>query len=287
MRYKLGCVAVCAIVVWQLGHSARPPFTPNFYCDHGYLRENADVCQDRLNRPAPLDECVNCFEYRNSIVGQTPYKTARKPANTGIGLAPLHIAIVVPYRNREGHRGVFEMHMKRYFENHFPNDVFHLWIVEQANDEAFNRAWLANVGFTEAMKFRKDWRCVVFHDIDLVPQPGVPYTECPLPIQLGSELQHFNWGVPYATFAGGIVSMAPKHWNQINGYSNDYVGWGGEDDDLYHRLRLNKLLGGKNHIVRPSKGTGRFNTIDESKAAHTGVRPFGPRGTGVTAAYNR
>ena len=75
MRYKLGCVAVCAIVVWKLGHSVsqhgtRPPFTPNFYCDHGYLRENADVCQDRLNRPAPIDECVNCFEYRNSIIDQ-------------------------------------------------------------------------------------------------------------------------------------------------------------------------------------------------------------------------
>jgi hypothetical protein len=47
----------------------------------------------------------------------------------------------------------------------------------------------------------REWDCVVLHDVDLVPHPGVPYTECDSPIQLGSELEHFNWGVPYHAIA--------------------------------------------------------------------------------------
>merc|ERR1719265_2536628 len=69
--------------------------------------------------------------------------------------------------------------------------------------------------------------------------------------------------------------MNPKHWRQINGFSNEYFGWGGEDDELFHRLRLNQLLFGDCHpfctehdaqigktglsIKRPGKGKGRFS----------------------------
>lgn len=69
--------------------------------------------------------------------------------------------------------------------------------------------------------------------------------------------------------------MSPKHWYQINGFSNDYFGWGGEDDELHHRLRLTQLLYGDCYpfcrkgdpqegrtgisIKRPPKGHGRFS----------------------------
>ena len=38
--------------------------------------------------------------------------------------------------------------------------------------------------------------------------------------------------------------MSLKHWRMINGFGNNYFGWGGEDDELHHRLRLNGLLYG-------------------------------------------
>lgn len=31
--------------------------------------------------------------------------------------------------------------------------------------------------------------------------------------------------------------MRPVHWRAVNGFSNFYPGWGGEDDDLFHRVR--------------------------------------------------
>ena len=41
--------------------------------------------------------------------------------------------------------------------------------------------------------------------------------------------------LPYATIFGGVVAFKPSEWRKINGFSNRYFGWGGEDDDLFNR----------------------------------------------------
>lgn len=58
----------------------------------------------------------------------------------------------------------------------------------------------------------------------------------------GSELEHFNWNIAYDISSGGIVSLHKDHLRMINGFSNDFKGWGGEDNDLGQRLRINNLL---------------------------------------------
>lgn len=180
---------------------------------------------------------------------------------------PVHVGIVIPYRNRDYHAGVLIPHLLNYRREHFPCDYFHVWVIEQDNAEPFNRAWLGNVGLSMALNASVRFKCIVFHDVDLKPAAGVPYTSCDTPVQLSSELEHFNWGVPYDASAGGVVSMSPEHWRLVNGFSNGYVGWGGEDDDLHHRIQMAGLLkGGK--IDRPKPGAGRFHTIDESKDKH-------------------
>ena len=39
---------------------------------------------------------------------------------------------------------------------------------------------------------------------------------------------------PFIT--GGVLAIRPQQMDQVNGYSNIYWGWGGEDADLYNRL---------------------------------------------------
>ena len=181
-----------------------------------------------------------------------------------------HHAILVPYRNRTYHLARFKEHMGPYLRRNFPNDSFTLWIVEQGDERLFNRAWLGNVGITEAIRAESRTQCIIFHDVDLVPEcDGVPYNRCRLPTQLGSELEHFNWGVPYPTSFGGVTTMHVDHWRQVNGFSNDYWGWGGEDDDLFERVRINGLLDeSTNTVHRPPKGKGRFHTISQSSQTH-------------------
>jgi hypothetical protein len=180
---------------------------------------------------------------------------------------PIHTGIVIPYRNRDYHANVLVPHLITYRRTHFPCDFFHIWVIEQDDEHPFNRAWLGNVGITLALNSSIRYDCIVFHDVDLKPADGVPYTVCDKPVQLSSELEHFNWGIPYKTSAGGVVSMKPEHWKAINGFSNNFVGWGGEDDDLHHRLRAAKLLAG-DAIHRNARGAGKFHTIDESTASH-------------------
>lgn len=43
----------------------------------------------------------------------------------------------------------------------------------------------------------------------------------------------------YHKLAGGVLSMNVEHYIKINGYSNMYWGWGGEDDDMAIRLTNN------------------------------------------------
>lgn len=39
----------------------------------------------------------------------------------------------------------------------------------------------------------------------------------------------------YTAAFGGVVSMLPEMFRRVNGYSLQYFGWGGEDDDMGHR----------------------------------------------------
>eukprot|EP00980_Cylindrotheca_fusiformis_P022448 scaffold9308_cov115-Cylindrotheca_fusiformis.AAC.11 len=207
------------------------------------------------------------------------------------GFSSVHYhAIVVPYRNRKYHLEQFKLRMDSYIEDHYDrtNTRYSLWIIEQDDDEPFNRGWLANVGISEIVRHTPEVECLTFHDVDLVPdieskevKGAVYYSNCSVPTQVGSELfrEALNWTIGYKQYTGGVVNMHLKHWRAINGFSNDYISWGGEDDDLYLRLHNNDLLsvqsGRKRLIRRPPTGYGRFRVISEAKEHHIQDRDKG------------
>ena len=54
---------------------------------------------------------------------------------------------------------------------------------------------------------------------------------------LGQKKNHLN----FSEIFGGASAMTPSQFKLVNGFSNQYWGWGGEDDDMYKRIDKSKL----------------------------------------------
>lgn len=57
-----------------------------------------------------------------------------------------------------------------------------------------------------------------------------------MPTHLAYAVQQFNYELPYASFFGGVTLFDKASYLKINGYSNEYLGWSADDDDLYFRV---------------------------------------------------
>ena len=48
-----------------------------------------------------------------------------------------------------------------------------------------------------------------------------------------------KWGyrLQYNNYFGGVTAISRDQFANMNGYANTFYGWGGEDDDLHHRIQ--------------------------------------------------
>ena len=138
------------------------------------------------------------------------------------------LAIIVPYRDRPTHLKTFITHMSKFLKD-FEYEIF---IVEQKDSKPFNRGKLLNIGSKYAMESGCDYLC--FHDVDLLPIDA-DYSYPEYPTSLISEIEKKEGDILFRYF-GGVTMFSVEDFLSINGYSNNYWGWGFEDDDLFHRV---------------------------------------------------
>ncbi|KAF7640963.1 hypothetical protein LDENG_00002840, partial [Lucifuga dentata] len=120
----------------------------------------------------------------------------------------------------------------------------------------FNRAKLLNVGYLEALK-DFEWKCFIFHDVDLVPENDHNLYVCakhPKHLVVGRNATGYK--LRYKGYFGGVTAMTKEQFHQVNGFSNTYWGWGGEDDDLRIRVELQKMK-----IIRPPPEVARYTMV--------------------------
>jgi len=143
------------------------------------------------------------------------------------------LAIIVPYRNRKEHLCVFIPYMKNYFttQNNKNNIDPSIYIIEQANNETFNRGKLLNVGFELAYKDGNEYVC--FHDVDYLPV-NADYSKPTKPTRL--IWKGLTKREDPLLFFGAVVLFPCDQFIQVNGFSNEYCGWGFEDTDLHFRI---------------------------------------------------
>ena len=157
---------------------------------------------------------------------------------------PNRVAIIVPFRDlhveqkRSMHLKQFVPYMVKYMAHCMPKVNFRIYIVEQSNDGMkFNRGKLLNVGFDVAR--RAGFTTFIFHDVDLLPSESLRYAysmfpKSPHPIHIARVWERYNANDDYC---GGICSWNQADFERINGFPNNYWGWGGEDDEMQKRAK--------------------------------------------------
>jgi hypothetical protein len=146
------------------------------------------------------------------------------------------IVLLVPYRDREENAKVFIEHMLKFFSDTLQGPVV-IFITEQVGDRPFNRGALINAGFLEVNKALNDTQGVVYvaHDIDMLPiDPKISY------IDISNNTIKHIYGPSHSL--GGICSFNKDVFEKINGFPNNYWGWGREDVCLLHRVKSQNVL---------------------------------------------
>jgi predicted glycosyltransferase involved in capsule biosynthesis len=158
----------------------------------------------------------------------------------------MKLAVIIPYRNRQENLNIFL--------DEFPKKInvtnYKIYIIEQVDEKPFNRAKLFNIGF-DIIKDDVDYIC--FHDVDLIPEES-DYSYTTIPLHLSKYCSQFNYKLYYKNIYGGVNLMSKENFLKINGFSNDFWGWGGEDDDLLKRVI--------NADFKLERREGRYKSLD-------------------------
>ena len=149
----------------------------------------------------------------------------------------LHCYIIVPYRARGDQKErrkqleYFLPYMNDYMKKF--NLKFTIMVMEQNDDKPFNRGKLFNIGMLEAIKLfvegEKSYFC--HQNVDLIPQK-IDYS-------LYSEGITDIWG--YYLGLGAMYFTDLASYVKINGYPNDYDGYGQDDIILLERCKFKNV----------------------------------------------
>ena len=145
------------------------------------------------------------------------------------------LAIIVPYRDRRKQLDIFIPHMDSFLKD--KGIDYQIIIAEQRDDRPFNRGRLCNIVFN-TVKDDFDYFC--FHDVNLLPlTDDCDYSYPKEPTHLASFID--DEYIPYEEFISGVFLINKEHFEQINGFCDEYWGWGYEDNDLLERMRAKNI----------------------------------------------
>ena len=146
------------------------------------------------------------------------------------------LGVIIPYREREEHLERFIEHFIKFISDKKIN--YQIFVIEQYDLKPFNRGRLLNIGYKIATQSGCDYVC--FHDVDMLPEIA-DYSYPAKPTHLASQLSNYNYSIPYDEYFGGVTLFNKYDFEVVNGFSNQYWGWGYEDDDLLNRCYVKKI----------------------------------------------
>jgi hypothetical protein len=156
------------------------------------------------------------------------------------------LALIVPYRGRFRHLVQFVPHLEGFLQGAH----LRIAVIEQADARPFNRGKLLNIGFS----LFGDSDRICFHDVDMLPlDQNCDYLNSGTTVHLAGRAEQFGYRMPYPEYLGGVLLPKKEDFQRVNGFSNQYWGWGAEDDDLYARFVMAE--------VRVEHKPGRYRSL--------------------------
>jgi N-terminal region of glycosyl transferase group 7/N-terminal domain of galactosyltransferase len=131
------------------------------------------------------------------------------------------LTILVPYQNRKSYLDVFLSEVPKYLERVNGITDYSIYVAEQQSPDRFNLALSRNVAALAALSDGVAGY-LVFHDVDIIPVDHIDYGPC------GFNVSWF--------LSAGSCKIEAADFVKANGYNPDFVGWGDEDVEFYHRL---------------------------------------------------
>ena len=216
------------------------------------MRTNRDVRESVSGREAMImTTTTDDYYYRQFKKTQTQLV---QPVNYQEIDRKYKFSVIVPYRdnayqNRQQQLDKFVPYITDYLRQLGENYDFSIIVVEQSQDgRKFNRGKLLNVGFRIAQERGCDYH--IFHDVDLLPDDRLLgyYSFYPFwPLHLAAVWEKYQY---LELYFGGVCSFSTEHFETLNGYPNNFWGWGGEDEYLYHRIVEEDMI-----ILEPMMGS--------------------------------
>ena len=134
--------------------------------------------------------------------------------------------ILIPYRNRPEQLDYFKNKTAPLIHKYLPNTL--IVICEQPDGKDFNRGKILNVGIKE---FYNKSEYTILHDIDIVPKKETLNN-----LYKNKSYDVIRIFVAHNSSLGGISKIKNNMLiKKMNGFLNNYWGWGVEDRDLYYR----------------------------------------------------
>ena len=191
----------------------------------------------------PLRKNTSCLaEYGYNLPPRIEYH---------FGSSAKKLNVLVPMRGREIQLALFiPSFLKSMQYNAIDARIF---VVEQKDKGPFNKGRLLNIGFSQANERglahkEANW---LFSDVDIFETtPGrLAYRDCMAnpddsTVAQQSEIHHL-YGIggdpaQKKTYSegvlGGLFCLSSAMYSSVNGFSNQFWGWGFEDSDFEHRI---------------------------------------------------
>jgi len=173
--------------------------------------------------------------------------------------------IVIPYRNRETHLKYFIDNTVPLIEEYLPSTK--VVVIEQEEGKEFNRGCLLNIGFKE---YENNTKYFITHDVDINPK------ELTLKNYYNKDVSDNDILGIYTSVCdtlGGIIKISNNNIFKINGFPNDYWGWGAEDKALKNRADvydIKKITNFVNNVkTRDDMYFKIFNDVNDISSAFT------------------